>query len=48
MFERNTLTFNPHWDNQLQKLDAFTDVREPQNKLKERGGELLSEPDEAT
>ena len=27
MFPRNTLTFNPGWDNKAQKLNQFTDVR---------------------
>ena len=48
MFERNTLTFNPGWDSNAQKLDTFTDVRELQNQLKAQGVELLSEADEST
>jgi len=30
MFEKNTLTFNPGWDSNTNKLDSFTDVRELQ------------------
>jgi len=48
MFERNTLTFNPGWDSNAQKLDIFTDVRELQNQLKARGVELMSEADESS
>ena len=48
MFERKTLTFNPGWDNNAQKLDTFTDVRELQKRLKAQGVELLSEADENT
>jgi len=28
MFEKNILTFNPGWDQNAQKLDTFTDVRD--------------------
>ena len=48
MFERNTLTFNPGWDNNAKKLDTFTDVRELQRQLKAQGVELVSEADENT
>jgi len=48
MFERNTLTFNPGWDSNAQKLDTFTDVRELQNQLKGQSIELMSEADEST
>src|SRR5437867_12432034 len=48
MFERNTLTFNPGWDSNAQKLDTFTDVRELQNQLRAQGVELMSEADEST
>jgi uncharacterized glyoxalase superfamily protein PhnB len=48
MFERNTLTFNPGWDSNAQKLDTFTDVRELQNQLKAQGVEIMSEADETT
>lgn len=48
MFERNTLTFNPGWDSNAQKLDTFTDVREVQNQLEAQGVELMSEADGGT
>lgn len=46
MFDKNILTFNPGWDSSANKLDAFTDVRELQRKLKLQGVELVSEADE--
>ena len=30
MFEKNILTFNPGWDQNANKLDSFTDVRDLQ------------------
>ena len=48
MFEKNTLTFNPGWDSNAQKLGTFTDVRELQHLLKAQGVELISEADEST
>lgn len=48
MFEKNMLTFNPGWDQDTQKLDNFTDVREIQRQLKARGVEFASEADEST
>ena len=46
MFDRNILTFNPGWDWKADTLDEFTDVRELQMQLKERGVPLVSEADE--
>jgi catechol 2,3-dioxygenase-like lactoylglutathione lyase family enzyme len=48
MFERNTLTFNPGWDQSASPLPVFTDVRELQRRLRERGVPLAAEADEAT
>lgn len=48
MFEKNILTFNPGWDQNAQKLAAFTDVRELQRQLKAQGVELVVEADETT
>jgi len=48
MFERNMLTFNPGWDSDAQELGSFTDVREIQRQLKERGIEFVSEADESS
>jgi lactoylglutathione lyase len=48
MFEKNTMTFNPGWDNNAQKLSSFTDVRELQKRLKAQGVPLMLEADEST
>ena len=48
MFEKNILTFNPGWDGNAQKLDAFTDVRELQRQLKAQGVAFTTEADETT
>ena len=46
--EENTLTFNPGWDQQAQNLPEFTDVREIQKKLKEKGVKVDREANETT
>ena len=46
MFDKNILTFNPGWNSDAQKLDKFTDVRELQRQLKDRGLEMTSQADE--
>jgi lactoylglutathione lyase len=48
IFPRNTMTFNPGWDGNAQKLPAFTDVRELQKQLKAQGVALATEADEST
>lgn len=48
MFDKNTLTFNPGWDSNANKLDTFTDVRDLQRQLKAQGVELMVEADETT
>ncbi|MEJ2319862.1 MAG: VOC family protein [Gemmatimonadales bacterium] len=48
MFDKNILTFNPGLTNKKERLDEFTDVREIQRTLKERGVEVLTEVDEST
>lgn len=48
MFEKNILTFNPGWDQNAQKLETFTDVRELQKQLKAQGVKLVTEADEGT
>ncbi len=48
MFEKNTLTFNPGWDQNAQKLPAFTDVRELQRQLKAQGVTFAQQADETT
>ena len=48
MLEKNTLTFNPGWDQNAQKLASFTDIRELQRQLKAQGVQLQQEADEST
>lgn len=48
MFEKNILTFNPGWDNNANKLESFTDVRELQRELKSQGVQFTTEADETT
>ena len=45
MFEKNTLTFNPGWDEDGSELPNYTDVRDIQARLKEAGIALASEAD---
>ena len=48
MFDKNILTFNPGWSHDARPLAKFTDVRELQRQLKERGIRLISEADETS
>jgi lactoylglutathione lyase len=48
MFDKNMLTFNPGWNQDAQKLNTFTDVRDIQRHLKAQGVELVTEADENT
>ena len=48
IFERNVMTFNPGWDAGAQPLDAFTDVRALQRRLREAGVTFEQEADEST
>src|SRR6185436_21186951 len=48
MFENNILTFNPGWNSDAQPLKEFTDVRELQRQLKDRGIQMITEADEST
>ena len=48
MFEKNTLTFNPGWDQNAGTLEAYTDIRELQRQLKAQGVAFVSEADEST
>jgi lactoylglutathione lyase len=48
MFEKNILTFNPGWDQNAKNIDSFTDVRDLQKQLKEKGIKILTEADEST
>lgn len=48
MFENNILTFNPGWDENANRLETFTDVREIQKILKNKNIKLETEADENT
>jgi lactoylglutathione lyase len=48
MFDKNILTFNPGWDQDANKVEGFTDVRELQKQLKAAGVMLTAEADEST
>lgn len=48
MFEKNILTFNPGWDNSARPLESFTDVRDLQRQLKDKGMTMMMEADEST
>jgi catechol 2,3-dioxygenase-like lactoylglutathione lyase family enzyme len=48
MFEKNILTFNPGWDQNAEKLDSFTDIRDLQRQLRTQGIPLQLEADEST
>lgn len=48
MFEKNMLTFNPGWNQNAENLEDFTDVRELQKVLKEKGVTIIQEADEST
>jgi len=43
MFETNSLTFNPGWDQDAQTVEGYEDVRAIQAKLKDAGLELMAE-----
>ena len=47
MIDRNTLTFNPGWDQDVTVQDGFTDVRELQRQLLAQDVELVVRTDEA-
>jgi len=47
MFEKNSLTFNPGWDQQCGNLESFDDVRDIQKALKAAGIEIANEADES-
>lgn len=40
MFEENIITFNPGWDQDANKIESFTDVREIHKKVKSQGMEI--------
>jgi len=48
MFEKNMMTFNPGWDSDAKELGEFTDIREIQKELKNKGITPMDEADETT
>jgi lactoylglutathione lyase len=48
MFDKNILTFNPGWTSDAQALKEFTDIRELQRQLKDRGVGMIAAADERT
>ena len=48
MFEKNILTFNPGWNQNAENVDSFTDIRDLQKQLKEKGVKMLTEADESS
>ncbi len=48
MFDKNILTFNPGWNQSAEELEDFTDIRELQKALKEKGYAFAQEADETT
>jgi lactoylglutathione lyase len=47
MFEKNILTFNPGWNQNAENLESYTDVRELQSQLEEKGIKIISRADES-
>lgn len=47
MIDKNTLTFNPGWDSNAQVVPGYTDVRQLQRQLEERGITLAARADES-
>ena len=48
MFEKNILTYNPGWDRTCATLPTFTDVRDIQRLLREKGITPVQAADEST
>jgi lactoylglutathione lyase len=48
LFDKNILTFNPGWSREARQLGEFTDIRELQRQLKDRGVNLIQEADESS
>ena len=45
MFDKNSLTFNPGWNNRAETLESFDDVRDIQKRLQDDGLTLTTETD---
>lgn len=48
MFEKNILTFNPGWSQNAENLGSYSDIRDLQKQLKEKGIKMLTEADESS
>jgi len=48
MFEKNILTFNPGWNENAENLESFTDIRDLQKQLIEKGIKLITKADESS
>ncbi|MEH7115243.1 VOC family protein [Neobacillus niacini] len=48
MFEKNILTFNPGWNQNAENLESFTDIRDLQKQLKEKGVKILTKAAETS
>ena len=48
MFDKNSLTFYPGWNQDAEQLDSFTDVRDLQQQLKDRGVPFIAEAGDGT
>jgi len=48
MFLKNTLTFNPGWNDKAEVADPFTDVRVIQEELRTKGIEIIQAADVST
>jgi predicted enzyme related to lactoylglutathione lyase len=48
LLEKNTLTFNPGWDQFAKELDSFTDIREIQRNFKAQGLKIVNEVHESS
>jgi predicted lactoylglutathione lyase len=48
MFEKNILTFNPGWNQNAENLDSYSDIRDLQKQLKEKGIKMLTEANETS
>ena len=45
MFPKNTLTFNPGWNNKAEEINPFKDVRIIQEELRAKGIEIIEAAD---
>ncbi len=48
MFDKNTLTFNPGWNDEGENLESFEDIRDIQKELLAKGLKLETEVDDTT